>query len=198
MVAVGWAEVSTGQVVEDVSIMKEAARLRHRAYGSSPFGRRWIKVSQVAIATLAKLGLGILETRILLFVCSSIRDGNLVDVCQADLARELSSYSSNVSVALGNLVAANVLERLDGAPGSKFTVYHITPYLAWYGPDNKAHAAACAAAPPLRPVPAKPAPSKVDKAMRQIAKSARSPVTMTTGAALLESRSIVKDDYSQA
>ena len=198
MVAVGWAEVSTGQVVEDASIMKEAARLRYRAYGSSPFGRRWIKVSQVALATLAKLGLGILETRIFLFVCSSLRDGNLIDVSQASLARELGSYSSNVSVALGSLVAANVLERIDGAPGSQFTVYHVSPHLAWYGPDNKAHSAACAAAPPLRPVPAKPAPSKVDKAIRQIAKTARSPIAMTTGAALLDSRTIERDDYSQA
>jgi hypothetical protein len=38
----------------------------------------------------------------------------------------------------------------------------------------------------------------VDKAIRQIAKAARSPIAMTTGAALLDSRTIERDDYSQA
>jgi len=151
-------------------------------------------MSMVAMPKLATLGLGILETRIMLYVLGSIREGNLIDVSQSVLTRELGSYSSNVSVALRNLVAMNVIERVDGVAGSGFSVYRISPHLAWYGADNAAHAAACSAAPEPCALPAKSDASKAKAVIRKLATTAREHVTT---AAELPVRTIVQDEYSQ-
>lgn len=151
-------------------------------------------MSMVALPRMVKLGLGILELRIFMHVVDSIRDGNMIDVNQTILARELESHQANVSKALGNLVQANVLDRTDGA--GRFTVYRISPHLAWYGADNHAHREACKIAPPLRELPPKPAKPRLDSALRKIAAHARAPIAMTTGSAMLVERTIVRDDYS--
>jgi hypothetical protein len=148
MTADEWLDVSTGEVIGDSAIIRKARQLKG-ALAWSPFDVRWCKLSMVAVAKVAKLGLGALETRVLLYVLSSIRDGNLIDVNQSSIARELGSYQPNVSKALANLVAANALERTDGAESSGFTVYRVSPHLAWYGPDTRAHVQACKTAPPL-------------------------------------------------
>lgn len=156
MAADEWVDLGTGEVVGDAVIIKKARQLRG-TLAWSPFDVRWCKLSMVAIAKLAKLGLGSLETRVLLYVLSSIRDGNLVDVNQGTIARELNTYQPNVSKALSNLVAANALDRTTGVEGSALVVYRISPHLAWYGPDTRAHVQACKNAPPLRELPPKPA-----------------------------------------
>jgi hypothetical protein len=113
-------------------------------------------MAKIAASDIAKLGLTALEFRVLLYLISTMHDGNVIEVNQASIALELQTYQSNVSLALKTLVECRVLERVDGVVGSRFIVYRISPRLAWYGADegadNVAHMAAFRSAPELLPV----------------------------------------------
>ncbi len=148
-------DLSTGEVLDASAIIEIADKLRKGMRQRSPFGRQWVKMAKIAGMDIAQLGLTAMEIRVLLLLISSLHDGNVVEVNQAAIASDLKTYQSNVSLALKQLVECQVLERIDGIAGSKFTVYRLSARIAWFGgdegADNVAHMEAYRKAPALLP-----------------------------------------------
>lgn len=199
-------DMATGEVLDASAIMEMADRLRRTTRQRSPFGRQWVKMAKLAVVDIANLGLTALEMRVLLYLISTMHDGNVVEVNQATIAKELSTYQSNVSLALKQLVECFVLERVDGVIGSRFTVYRISARIAWFGADegadNVAHMAAYRGAPKLEAVKEALKTSKVDRALRKIAKAAKHPMHLQTASTLpapmATEATWTRDEYSQA
>lgn len=130
-------------------IIRASEKKRWQNYGSCPFGMRWIKVSQIALGEVAKMNLGKLECSVFMFLLTTLHEGNHILVNQEMIANAVGNHKSHVCVALAKLIKRGLVEKTDGAPGSKYAVYHINPRIAWYGGDNTAHRKIYNETPPL-------------------------------------------------
>lgn len=129
----------TGDATTESAIIRAAQEKRWKDLKRCPFGVRWIKMSQITLGEVSKMGLGKTEWSVFMFLLTTLHDGNRLFVNQEIIAKEIGNHQSHVCVALNKLIKRNLVEKDEGAPGSRFTVYHINPRVAWYGGDNKSH-----------------------------------------------------------
>jgi biotin operon repressor len=135
-VRVQQTDAHTGEVLEGALVFVPAKR-------RNAFGQGWVAMGQGPMAELAKSKLGLQAHRVMWALLARLDFENLINVSQADVARDLGMDRAAVSRAIAQLVDEGAV--LAGPTVGRNRTYRLNPHYGWKGSAKGHHEAISAA-----------------------------------------------------
>jgi len=120
-----------GSITEDGEVLEGGVLALIFPKRKNGFNEGWVAMSQNAMKSLAKAGLGIQANRVLWAVLAELDFENWIQLNQAQLASEISMDRSHFNKALKKLESENIVFR--GPRVGKSVTFRLNPNFGWKG-----------------------------------------------------------------